>query len=92
MRKARSSITSPGEPVRIVVPREQETAYANTALAVSKATGRDVWDGAKVVLYDVADAANTLLRGLPIPLISEAVECLLRIWDYIGQVEVSYIG
>jgi hypothetical protein len=84
-------MASPGKHIRVIVPREQETAYANTALAVSKATGRAVWDGAKVVLYDVADASQTLLRGLPIPLISEAVECLLRIWDHIGQVEVSYI-
>lgn len=76
--------------MRIAVPREQETAYAKTALAVSKATGRSVWDGTKVVLYDVADATKTLLRGVPIPLISEAVECLIRIWDYIKQVEVSY--
>jgi hypothetical protein len=72
------------------VPREQETAYANIALAVSKATGRSVWDGTKVVLYDVADATKTLLRSVPIPLISDAVECLIRIWEYIEQVEVSY--
>lgn len=74
--------------MQFVVPVEQVVAYSNTATIVSRATGRSVWDGTKVVVHDVADASAQLLRVVPIPGVSEAVECLVRIWEFVGQVEV----
>ena len=85
------------------VSAEQAQAYARTANAVANATRpyadttsksglkQSVIQGGLVITKDVLDAAFEGLRLVPVPGVAEAVNAVIKIWDFVKQVEVCQI-
>ncbi|KDQ11798.1 hypothetical protein BOTBODRAFT_35049 [Botryobasidium botryosum FD-172 SS1] len=71
------------------IPEEQAAAYIRTALAVSKATGKEVLKGAATVIHDALSVGVDVIGLAPIPGLEPAVRMLLSIWDVVDLVETN---